>query len=152
VKFAKYWPIPLFIIQIFILIELVIIIFEPPWFCTLPDLRVDDYTTSSTMGVNGMIYDIDVTVINDGRTKSGWFLVYCNAITYTPYSGQNEIRAQQSWRVEELQPGETAICSFSFGQRRLFDERVDYIEILVDAKGMVAECYENNNMEWWHYE
>jgi len=112
-----------------------------------PDLLVENYTTEYVGGH----YNVDVTVKNDGCAKSDECLVYCNAISTAPPVGQSDIRVHQSWSLEELQPGETATCSFSFTVQMLGNQTVGIIEILVDAKGMVEESNENNNIEWWTY-
>jgi hypothetical protein len=116
------------------------------WPKCLPDLLVEKYTTEWPAEGG---YVVHVTVKNDGCAESGECLVYCNAISMAPPVGENEIRVQQSWILEELPPGETSTHSFSFDVKVLLNENVGRIEVLVDAKDMVAESNENNNIEWW---
>jgi subtilase family serine protease len=129
------------IIVVIILVPFIWWVFRP----CLPDLLVESYST----GHVGENYSVHVVVENDGCAKSGECLVYCNAISMTPPVGENEIRAQRSCILGELQPGQTTTCSFTFTFQVLANETVGIIEILVDAKDFVVESNEDNNFEWF---
>jgi subtilase family serine protease len=143
-SWSKYWE---WFAPVIIIVIIVCIYFIQTWQPCLPDLLVKDHTTEN-VGAN---YNVHVTVINEGCAASGECLVYCNAISMTPPVGENEIRAQQSWILEELIPGQTATHTFSFNAQMLGNQTVGLIEILVDAKVMVRESNEDNNIAWWAF-
>ena len=113
--------------------------------CDLPDLWIESYTADYV----GEDYTIKAIVKNIGSKKSNPTLVYCNAISLIPHPGVNDIRIQGREDLGEIQPGETATCSFKFKLSDLHAKEVGRIQIIVDPKDFVAECNEFNNTEQW---
>lgn len=114
-----------------------------------PDLLVENYTTEWVDG-----YTVHVTVKNDGCKKSPMCWIFCNAIcNYPPegQEGQDPIRDWRSYWIEELQPDESATCSFSFDVKVLLNENVDEMIIIVDATYGVEESNEKNNFEYFYW-
>jgi hypothetical protein len=151
----KYGPVIIWSIIIMLQAVAIGVYFVDPlswWRICKPDLLVENYTTEwPTEGG----YVVHVTVKNDGCKKSPLCWICVNAICWYPpegQEGQDPIRDQRYWTIEELQPSETAAThSFSFDAKVLMNERVDQIIIIVDATYYVQESNEENNFEYFDW-
>lgn len=94
-------------------------------FALLPDLTFSGYNITSS----GSTVNIDVTVINIGRSKSDKTFVYFNAIDTTPPPGKNEIRIQYRKDLPELSPGEEKLCEFNLTTQQVTNEELNRADL-----------------------